>query len=72
MQQVQIKLIKTPPVSKAHGCTEGRVFDVLRFEDGAHNKFSHNPVWIIGDQNEEVKIFSHEYEIVEVAQENHG
>ncbi len=60
----KVKIIEPPPILPVHGCTKGRIFDILRF-DSDEGRIRHDPLWIKGDAGEEIKLFSHEYEIVE-------
>jgi len=56
-EQKKIKLTMSIPVYKGHGATKGRIFDVIRFDEGG--------VFFMGDMKEEVKAWNHEFEVVD-------
>jgi hypothetical protein len=61
---MKIRLPRDVPVSDEHGMTKGRVFEVLK-RGGREGRGGNFPVWVLGDTGEEVKLWRHEYEVVE-------
>ncbi len=59
---MRIRITTAPPVETKHGITEGREFEVLSREE----KFTRGrSAVILGDADEEITVFSREYQVVE-------
>ncbi len=55
---MKIKLIDDIPVEKRHGMVKGKVLEV-------ESEIPLGSYWVIGDAGEKVKVFRHEFEVVE-------
>ena len=56
-QVMKIRLLMTIPVSKDHGLVEGKILEAVTRADGS--------TWVKSESGEEVKLHSHEFEVVE-------
>lgn len=54
---MKIRLLMTIPVSKDHGLVEGKILEAVTRADGS--------TWVKSESGEEVKLHSHEFEVVE-------
>lgn len=54
---MKVRLLQDIPVDPAHGLTEGRVLEAL-------HPCGSQAVWVMGDDDNEVRLHSREYEFV--------
>jgi len=57
---MKIKLLKDVPVEAKHGLTKGKIFDVIREDEGRNAR-----IWIMGKAGEECAVFKHEVKTIE-------
>ncbi len=64
---MRIRLTVDVPVESIHGMTKGRVLDVLENEDGKprYQSFKFGGAWVLTDQGAKLKLWPHEFEVVE-------
>jgi len=61
---MKIKILKDPPINKVHGITKDRVFEVLKYQPHIHGVRGSSHIWIMGDTDEKVKLWPHEFEVL--------